>query len=55
MKKERIAKDDGRYLIYYTFDDEDDPFKNLPGPQPRERAKEEDKRNDVRTEMEPAA
>lgn len=23
MKKERIAKDDGRYLIYYRFDDEE--------------------------------
>ncbi|NLY30115.1 MAG: hypothetical protein GX047_05730 [Firmicutes bacterium] len=22
MRKERITKDDGRYLIYYSFDDE---------------------------------
>ncbi|MGI6567741.1 MAG: hypothetical protein ACOX3I_10575 [Limnochordia bacterium] len=24
MQKERITKDDGRYLIYYSFDDEDE-------------------------------
>ncbi len=24
VKKEREAKDDGRYIIYYTFEDEED-------------------------------
>ncbi len=25
MKKEREAKDDGRYIIFYTFEDEEAP------------------------------
>jgi hypothetical protein len=24
MRKERIQKDDGRYIIFYTFDEEND-------------------------------
>lgn len=37
MHKKRIKKEDGRYLIYYTFTDE---------------TKEEEEGKDVRTEME---
>jgi len=38
IQKKRIIKEDGRYLIYYTFIDE---------------TKEEEEGRDVRTKMEP--
>ncbi len=32
MRKETIVKDDGRYLIYYTFGEEDAALTSLPSP-----------------------
>jgi hypothetical protein len=34
MHKERIVKDDGRYLLFYYFGDEPAPKVQPPAPQP---------------------
>ncbi len=39
MKKDRIVKEDGRYLIYYSFSDSQDSTGDMVGATPIERDK----------------
>ena len=46
MEKRRVLLEDGRYLIYYTFEDDDPP----PGTKPAEPARQEPQRPEEKSD-----